>query len=196
MRVALRRFTYGAGDRRIPCPARGYGHEASNVVFETAPVRADDQGHESVWPPSEFVGNPSWPSVCVHCGEPCDDVWEWQVHTDRWYRSDGVGQWVLRDLPQGAMFDAWWLPGRWHGDDGIALTVVCPPGGLSAHWNVDAPARNCTRQDEPHRCWCRHGSPKLADLTVDKSCDTCSAGAGSIQTSHWHGFLRSGALVA
>lgn len=196
MRVSLRRFTYGAGDRGVPCPARGYGHEASNVVFETAPVRVDGRGIEEVWPASEFAESLLWPTACIHCGELCAGEWEWQVHTDRWYRLEGVGQWVIRDLPEGAMFDASWLPERWHGDDGIALTVVCPPGGLSAHWNVDAPASNCTRQGEPHRCWCRHGDPRTEPVTVDKDCDTCTAGAGSIATSDWHGFLRAGALVA
>jgi hypothetical protein len=33
-------------------------------------------------------------------------------------------------------------------------------------------------------------------LTVDKNGDTCAAGAGSILTPAWHGFLRNGELVA
>jgi len=59
---------------------------------------------------------------------------------------------------------------------------------------MDDRASNCgSRDDDEHRCWVRHGEPP--DLTVDKQGLTCTAGAGSIVTDTWHGFLRGGYLV-
>jgi hypothetical protein len=72
------------------------------------------------------------------------------------------------------------------------LVVVCPDGHW---WNIDSRASNCTmKEDKTHRCWVRHGDPP--NITVDKDGATCNAGAGSIQTPGWHGFLRNGELVA
>lgn len=71
------------------------------------------------------------------------------------------------------------------------LAVVTPDGHW---WDVDSRAKNCTLpNDKTHRCWVRHGEPP--NVTVDKAGATCSAGAGSIQTPDWHGFLRDGQLV-
>jgi len=72
------------------------------------------------------------------------------------------------------------------------LAVVCPDGHW---WDIDGRASNCTmKEDKLHRCWVRHGD--LPNITVDKNGVTCAAGAGSIQTDRWHGFLRNGELVA
>jgi hypothetical protein len=81
----------------------------------------------------------------------------------------------------------------WSNCDGRHLIVVCPDGH---HWNVDGRAGNCTMKDEKtHRCWIRHGDPtKPETLTVDQNGYTCKAGAGSILTSSWHGFLTQGEL--
>jgi hypothetical protein len=80
---------------------------------------------------------------------------------------------------------------RWHGPDGKFLIAVCPGGH---HWHIDGKASNCTKpSDEVHKCWIRHGEPP--NLTVDKNGDTCAAGAGSIQTPNWHGFLRNGVFT-
>jgi hypothetical protein len=55
-------------------------------------------------------------------------------------------------------------------------------------------ASNCTMpNDMLHRCWVRHGNPPM--ITVDKNGPTCGAGAGSILSGNWHGFLRNGELV-
>lgn len=71
------------------------------------------------------------------------------------------------------------------------LMVVCPDGHC---WDIDSRAKNCTMKDDKvHRCWVRHGEPPK--ITVDKKGLTCKAGAGSIQTPDWHGFLRNGELV-
>jgi hypothetical protein len=70
------------------------------------------------------------------------------------------------------------------------LMVVTP----DRHWwDIDGRANNCTmKTDKRHRCWVRHGVPP--DLTVDKAGLTCAAGAGSIQTPDWHGYLHNGVL--
>lgn len=68
------------------------------------------------------------------------------------------------------------------------LNVVCPDGHW---WDIDGRASNCTmKDDKAHRCWVRHGEPP--DITVDKNGPTCAAGAGSIKTPGYHGFLRDG----
>lgn len=207
VRVSLRRFTFGVypetddGNKadHVACPAmrvddRGYqqGHGCSLVILESAPRRMSDDGYYLPWPVDEFRED-QWPTTCEACGEACADGWYRQANQDEWYRADGVGQWTQRDLPVGAMFDASWLR---KGPDGIGLMVVCPPGGLGDHWAVDARASNCgLSDDDDHYCWCRHGNPRSEPVTVDKECVTCVAGAGSIQTGSWHGFLRSGQLV-
>lgn len=71
------------------------------------------------------------------------------------------------------------------------LVVVTPDGHW---WDIDSRASNCTmKEDKVHRCWVRHGDPP--NVTVDKQGATCNAGAGSIQTPDWHGFLRDGKLI-
>ncbi len=123
--------------------------------------------------------------------------------------------------PYGAMWYADWMLPHFAGPDGHALVVRCP---IDHDWLVDGRASNCTeacvncgrpyhahfdgnkdyttancehgyepRDGGAHRCWVRHGTPP--NVTVDKNGLTCSAGAGSIQTPGWHGFLRNGELV-
>lgn len=76
----------------------------------------------------------------------------------------------------------------WDNHDGNCLYVNLPNG---SPWNIDSRASNCTMPKErTHRCWCYHGEPP--NITVDKNGHTCKAGAGSIQMSDYHGFLRSG----
>lgn len=75
--------------------------------------------------------------------------------------------------------------------------VVRVPDGDNPHghpWNIDGRANNCTMKDErSHRCWVRHGEPP--NVHVDKNGHTCAAGAGSILTDKWHGFLHNGELI-
>jgi hypothetical protein len=99
----------------------------------------------------------------------------------------------------GAMF--WWDIHDQQADDHVAgsryfvsgpqLTVILP----DFHpWTIDGRASNCGKPaDFEHRCWIRHGEPPA--ITVDKQGLTCEAGAGSIQTGSWHGYLRDGQLV-
>ena len=85
----------------------------------------------------------------------------------------------------------------WDNCDGKHLICMVPdkdwPEGHP--WQIDGRAGNCTMKDErTHRCWVRHGSPEDGTLHVDKAGHTCKAGAGSIQTNNWHGFLHQGCL--
>lgn len=122
--------------------------------------------------------------------------------------------------PVGAMWCSDWMPASMKGADGHSITVRCPG---DHDWAVDGRASNCTetcvhcgheyhehnypsgghrafdcdgyepRDSGAHRCWVRHGT--APNVTVDKNGLTCRAGAGSIQVSGWHGFLRNGELV-
>lgn len=109
------------------------------------------------------------------------------------YRRTDTGELMtLRDAPPGAMWDAWWYSESFKGPDGMCLVVKCPPDGTE--WLIDSRASNCTMpNDNEHNCWIRHGAPP--NITVDKNGRSCAAGAGSIQTKTWHGFLRNGMLV-
>lgn len=79
------------------------------------------------------------------------------------------------------------------GVDGRALVVILPDG---CSWYLDSRASNCTLpNDNDHRCWVRRGSPESEDLHVDKNGLTCQAGAGSIVSGNFHGFLHNGHLV-
>lgn len=115
----------------------------------------------------------------------------------------------LRDLPYGACYavprDADEGPNDWPpvGADGLSIVCVTPEiqkgkdgqDVLSKHhWYIDSRANNCTMpNDLVHRCWIRHGT--VGDpLHVDKNGPTCAAGAGSIQTHGWHGYLQHGVL--
>ena len=76
--------------------------------------------------------------------------------------------------------------------DGPQLVVILPN---RQPWNIDSRASNCTMPyDYEHRCWVRHGEPP--NVTVDKNGLTCAAGAGSIQSGDYHGFLQNGVLTA
>jgi hypothetical protein len=89
--------------------------------------------------------------------------------------------------------DAGFCHWGWDDCDGKHVIVVTP----HAHqWDVHSRANNCTMlEDRRHRCWILHGElARPETLHVDKSGVTCSAGAGSIGTGRWHGFLDRGYL--
>lgn len=136
------------------------------------------------------LDDPRWPTKC-NCGHEFDLTDPYQVFVDRLYRRADTGEIMPhRDAPVGAIYDAWWYPFK--GPDGKSLVVKCPPNGRE--WAIDSRANNCTmREDNEHRCWCRHG--EAPNLTVDKNGYTCNAGGGSIAMPDWHGFLRNGELV-
>lgn len=177
------------------CPTGGYHH--AGVDIGGAAAHRDTRGFLMPIPLDPHLDDDRWPTHC-ECGYQFDPITdEWTVDQDTIYvRSDTGQRWRHRDLPPGAMLDAFWLPDHWKGPDGIGLETVLPDG---SKWYSDMRARGCTRTaDDPgftrHKCWVRHGDPKAvpADVTVDKHGETCGAGGGSIQTPGWHGWLHDG----
>lgn len=137
-----------------------------------------------------------FPTVCDACKKPFKEDARQMISRDRAYVGP-VGErrrfqeWL--DIP-GTMFDYFHMRGhsKYGGPDGLILAVICP---CKTFWVIDGPCNNCTLPDDTeHRCWPRKGEPP--NITVGKPYyKTCSAGAGSILTPHWHGFLRDGYLV-
>lgn len=179
---SLRR--YARGDSACP---HGY-HDASVLIGEFPTSR------EVVPAPSH--DDPRWPTRCDHCAYEFAENDEWEVFVESIYEGGGQ-RFALRNAPPGAAWDANWhdsKPGIQNmcGPDGVRLVVVCPDGH---QWMVDSRANNCTLpNDNDHYCWIRHGDPRHPEtLTVDKSGGrTCAAGAGSILTPGYHGFLSNG----
>jgi hypothetical protein len=134
----------------------------------------------------------SWPTVCQHCGKPAPPDHERQIFRKSIYNT------TSGDPEPGDMFyRKMHEPGEkcissgWTNCDGQHLYVVLPNGN---HWDVDSRASNCTLKEETtHRCWCRHGEPP--NVHVDKNGNTCAAGAGSILSGNYHGFLHNGELT-
>lgn len=206
-RFSLRRYRSGQG----PC----VGGAMSYHNAESEPIA--DGEHEPAMPPRD---DPRWPSQCA-CGyvfEPSDP---YQVFGDRLVRRADTGEVItMRSAPPGAIYNADWntdVP-EWTGPDGRSLHCRLPNGHDwaidSRASNCDSPCVNCGRpyhehksgtrcveeNDEPryvdarpHKCWVRHGEPP--DLHVDKAGVTCNAGAGSIASGSYHGFLHNGFLT-
>ncbi len=194
--VFLRRYR---GSEHGQCKASGYGYHNTQAELGVFPGKfaASDREVPLLEPFSDKVSreDPRWPRKCA-CGFEFSDQDYWQHFQLLLYVRQDTGERITwRDAPPGAMYYADWLltPGssRNRGPDGHALVVKCPDGH---EWHVDGRASNCTRpDDDEHRCWVRHGVPPR--VTVDKSGNTCEAGAGSILTPYWHGYLRDGQLV-
>lgn len=157
-------------------------------------IAADAQARASSTPTDAERADPRWPTTCEACGAPIPAEAEWQVFASSLYRRADTGELLtLREAPPGAMWDATWFHDQpnWCGPDGRCIVVVTPDGH---QWMIDSRASNCDKpHDTKHKCWVRHGEPPV--LTVDKAGHTCGAGAGSIQTPKWHGFLRNGVLA-
>lgn len=184
----LRRYSYAGNGHTC---ADGY-HDA--IVDLDSAVPDVDQVNGDTWPHDD----PRWPVECERgCGYRFVDDDQWQLSTWHEYTSpQRPGEtFTLRpgeEIP-GAMWDATWWP--WKGPDGRSICVVLPNGHT---WGIDMVATNCTRPDDKatppeqrqHWCWLRHGEPPV--LTVDKDGPTCAAGAGSILSGDYHGFLRNG----
>jgi len=186
VRVWARRYV-PSGDYRWCSKRMGLGCEAWRLHLEQAP-RED-------WPASRAASEKegmAFPETCSHCkgAFPAGSIH--QVFVSSLFSGAPDGKlYTLREAPVGSMWDADWLPNELAGPDGIHL-VVKTPGG---EWMVDSKATNCTRPDEDHECWVRHGDPRTGTVHVDKQGNTCSAGAGSISMGGYHGFLHHGFLT-
>lgn len=188
-RVWLRRYVTGA------CAISAFGpntHQAKVLHGDVERLPSDD-GILRIADDLIADDDPRWPNACG-CGfEFSADVDKQVFHRGLYRRADTGEIMTIEDAPPGAIWDATWMhdSAQWCGADGKALMCKCPDGH---DWHIDGLASNCTMPDDKvHKCWVRHGTPP--DLTVDKGGNTCQAGAGSIQTPSWHGFLRNGYLV-
>lgn len=150
-----------------------------------------------------------WPTKCNDCGAPVPAldttpavVGQEGIHlAERQLYVDSLYDTPSGDLEPGYLWWAWWMHTK--GDDGKIRCMywdncVDPRGHLHAlvpsgeTWDIDSRANNCTRKDDRiHRCWIRIGEPPNIDVGKAGG-DTCSAGAGSIGTPKWHGFLTKG----
>ena len=179
--------------------AAGY-HQALVWIGRGTAERSED-GYLRAGPEVSH-DDPNWPTKCVSCDYLFKPEDHWQEWTEQvWIRTDTGEERILRDLPNspvptaepGASWNADWMPSNWRGADGIALMVRLPD---MHDWHVDSRASNCTMPDDNvHKCWVRHGDPRECAVTVDKNGVTCQAGAGSIDSGTWHGFLQAGQLV-
>lgn len=178
-RRSLRRFVMS---EKATC-AKGKGFHNASTFLDV--VSEDQAVSRDISDPQVYAGR--WPEVCEACGYEFTDRDEFQLFCDRIYVDDAGVEYSLRNLVPGMM----WEPVGGHyrtGPDGKAMMVVCPDGST---WHVDGRASNCTMpNDKEHRCWVRHGT--WPNITVDKNGLTCEAGAGSIQTGGYHGFLQNG----
>lgn len=195
--VGLRRYSNSE-------PIGGDGYHSALRYISVEPAVYNDEGY-LVGPKVDAAhDDPRWPTKCDECSYLFKPEDHWQDWKEQVYeRTDTGERRVLHDrapanelgIPAaepGASWDAWWMPFK-RNPDGIYLMVRLPDGH---DWTVDSRASNCTMPDDnEHRCWVRHGDPRECRVTVDKNGLTCAAGAGSIQSARWHGFLRNGLLA-
>lgn len=189
----LRRYV--SSDAGGKCELSGIGCHNASVRIEDSPDEKDEEGYSQIVEVEPYLADPRWPAACA-CGYVFTDTDQRQLFQDTIYRRTDTGEvFPLRDAPPGAMYDAWWAARFWKGPDGRSLVVKLPNG---TDWQVDGAANNCTMPDDhfqqKHHCWTRTGTPPL--ITVGNSFGpTCNAGAGSIQSGDYHGFLQNGVLT-
>lgn len=148
----------------------------------------------------------AWPTTCEDCGAPVPENLS-EVNRQVFVRVLHQTREGLRDerhMPPGA---AYWQ--KWKHDPEAATRGQCwdrdvcdPRGHLivtlpdGVDWDVMSRANNCTMpEDRAHYCWVLTGDLEAGTLHVSKDGPTCAAGAGSIATSRYHGFLHNGHLV-
>jgi hypothetical protein len=169
----------------------GYGYHNALILIGDFQGEPPSSGPD----PQADPADQRWPAKCDHCDHVFGQKAFRGTHNHYLYRRSDNGELTTIDeATPGAMWWAPWLSDseHWRGFDGRTLVVRLP----GRHdWIVDSVASNCTKpNDRTHRCWIRTGEPP--NVTVGKSGgNTCSAGAGSILTDKWHGFLRGGYLV-
>lgn len=188
-RVNLRRW-HDSADVRNKCPVHSYHN--SKVCVDSM---EGDAASRTLDAEEAEAFHDGWGNLC-DCGYAFLSTDSWQVFYETVYVNEHGRQYVLSDLPVGAMWDAEWMTRLVSKQDGICLMVQTPGG----EWCVDSRASNCTSpKDNAHKCWVRHGDPRdpqgKVKLHVDKKGVTCLAGGGSILCGSYHGFLKNGALT-
>lgn len=169
-RVSLRRFTYVTDEA---CPADQYGHGAVTWMpdeVEWTDLESNGRGG----PPDDYPkDHPSWPTICEACGYQFQGRDIWQENYSRVFAAPDGREWVMRDLPPGAMLFGTWDP---RARVTPALFLALPPRGGMNLWCIDGPASGGAY-------WDRTGEPP--EVTVEPS----------ILTGDYHGWLRAGVLV-
>lgn len=168
-RQTLRRF---AGERA--CAHSGYSYCNAETLFaDDVPTPINNGCIESREKPPD--DDPRWPERCA-CGYEFVDADKRQLFVVEYYAAEDGRRWPIRDLPPGAMYDAWWWPERGP-NGGPWWTVVLPPGGHNDTWEVYGPAANSKRP------WTITGTaPKFT-------------ASPSIASPRYHGWLRDGVLT-
>jgi hypothetical protein len=187
-RESLRRFV-----PRVSTPCVNGGYHNASVAIGEVDFPLDNNLDGSNYSPPFDLEDSRWPVKCAYCDYVFLPDDERQHNLERLYRRVDTDVLIaLHELPPGASYDSMFDHDFWTGPDGISLVVVLPD---STHWCVDSRANNCTRKDDKtHKCWVREGDPRACNVTAGKQSNTCDAGAGSIATSKYHGFLVNGFL--
>jgi hypothetical protein len=151
------------------------GIEGGRVTYSS---RLSDDGEHRYYgqpDPAGYDSDARWPVKCDYCEHAFGPDATRHVHSDPVYQAAGGRCWPMRELPIGAMLDAWWRrhDGQNVGEDGISLHVKLPPGGPYDWWTVDAPASDGGR-------WTRTGTVPLVSASP------------SINSSDYHGWLGTG----
>lgn len=172
-RVSLRRWRAtesGICPKRPGCPCEG----KCVVAEETHATPPTCDLDPPAYPPSD----PRWPAACAACGRTFGEGDARQAFREEVYvRADGApGDFYLREMPPGAMYDATWLRSNpsMRGPDGRSLMLVLPDGRT---WAIDGRSKNGPG-------WTRTGeAPRITARP-------------SILTEGYHGFLTDGVLTS
>lgn len=172
------------------CPGKYGCHNVMVPLIDSEELEDWDLGGKPEDYPAE-----RWPTKCGHCGAPVPENARRQIFRDRLYNTASG-----KPEPGDLYWAAWKHSPDWKdfycpwdncNDPRGHLMCMLPNGH---EWDIDGRANNCTLpQDKTHRCWVRHGEPPEVD--VGKGGPTCSAGAGSILSGDYHGFLHNGELT-
>lgn len=167
-------------------------HEAKVFVGEVK-VRRRKDGYRMAVSERRYARDARWPKKCDGCDYRFNarrgDVR--QVFTQAIYVNPLTGERHFdRELPPGALYDAWWLPDGYRGADGIHLACVLPRPfsdegrGVMDAWFIDGPSSSGGR-------WTRTGGPHdIPNLSVSPSILSGQAGSERF----YHSYLTNGAL--
>lgn len=186
---------YESGD----CNRENHSYHNSMFFLDRIEGTFNQEGYIETKEEDWDRNDPRFKMICDHCGGAFISGTK-QLFIESLYIDTRNGNLVtIKSAEPGAMWDAWWMSkhckdskdNMWVGpEDRKSLMCKLPDGH---EWHIDGQASNCTmKNDHIHKCWVRHGTPP--NLTVDKNGHTCQAGAGSIQSPKWHGFLTNGIL--
>jgi hypothetical protein len=213
VRIWLRRY-WGGGDEPLPGCSNAGKWSDGRLSYHNAMLKVEDRqqpegpggymkcGEEYLAggkPPND---DPRWAMTCERCGQDAPDAATRQVFVK-----------TLYDTPSGEAEPGslYWAKWKHYKPDGTRakncwdwdncddprghLTCVLPNGH---DWDIESRASNCTLTEErTHRCWVRRGDPDKGELVhIDKAGHSCAAGAGSILSGSYHGFLINGVLTS